>query len=255
MSFAPVHPSAPQPHPATARPWIAPQPAPRPAGLEDWSAIQAYVEQILAALAAEGYELTVEHDAQAWVELMRGAPQISSITPSYDPAHSIVDPSNLFWLRVARDGRDLACCVSRLYHVQDLAQLIRSYRLWYDKRPTLVVRMLTMAAGEGLELLRGRLGLIGGLWVHPEVRGGNMARWLTRLAMGLSVRHFDIDWAFCHVKEATARSGMATRGYGFRHVEPNIEGYYPPFGRDQDFWLGYSSRDEVIRTLAAGLRR
>ena len=134
--------------------------------------LQAYVDKVVAAFDEAGLAFTVEGDLREWAETMRAAPSITAVSPSFDPDHSWLTPANSFWVCL-RDGSGqvIGCICSRLFETDDMMQIIRSYRLFFDRKPVLDLRPLRLVAPDDVPIISGRIGYTGGYWLHPDWRG------------------------------------------------------------------------------------
>lgn len=215
------------------------------------AALQGWIAQTVKRFQDAGLDVTVEADLGDWVAHMRTAPGIGQIAPTYNPELSRVSPENAYWIRVRRDGVTRACIVARLFE-GELVELTRSYRVWYDRRPTLIERPVTFAGAVGRDIA-GRFGITGGLWVHPDERGSPLlARYLPRLCMVLSIRTFDTAWDICMVRERLVSNRFTSRVYGYTRVELFLDGWYPPLACETQIFLGSISRDEIVRMIGGG---
>ena len=121
--------------------------------------LQAYVDKTVMAFGSAGLSFYVESDLAAWADTMRNAPSITAVSPSFDPEHSWLTPANSFWVCL-RDGEGevIGCICSRLFETDDMMQIIRSYRLFFDRKPVLDLRPLRLVAPDDVPIMSGRVG-------------------------------------------------------------------------------------------------
>lgn len=216
--------------------------------------IQDYVDLVLGHLTQNGLEMRVRTNFDDWISLIRTAAARSFINPTFDPAHSILSPSNSFWLEVTRGRETVACIANRLFETDDYYDLMRTWRLWFDRMPVLGMRRVQFVLPPGMPAIRGRIGHHGALWVHPTVRKLGLSTWLPRLTRALSLRHFKVDWHCGIVKQSLADHGLPIAGYGYTHCVPCIKGYYPAYGIDLDMAMTYIDRADMLRLVEADVR-
>jgi len=214
----------------------------------DYAAIHDYVGLCLAWVERRGLVLSVETDMRGWAAMMRAAPKIAGVNPTFDPDHSYLTPSNSFWLRVTRGGQDIACSANRYFQTDDFIGLMRSLRLRYDLRPVLLAP-LTVVQPPSSPRIAGGMGHSGGLWVHPEHRGIGLSRLLPRLIRVLSLRHFEEDWHSTLVTESLLGSTVPRGAYGYSRFDLVIDGFFPVSGRHERIHFGWMDRAEMIAQL------
>lgn len=217
----------------------------------EMSSIQAYIDKACQDLATAGFHLTVESNMAEWVALMEKAPAILTVSPAFDPRHSHVHPGNCFWIGIRTESDHIAACqCHRLYITDDVINLIRSYKMFFDKAPVLQFRPLTFAVPNDAPIISGRVSYGGGLWVHPDFRGTGLSQYTPRLARALSLRHFDVDWNVAMAIDTPGRLSLAKDRYGIKNRFPCIDGYYPPKGGEGSYHLVYMSRQELLQQIS-----
>ncbi|MEQ9643382.1 MAG: hypothetical protein RIM84_25400 [Alphaproteobacteria bacterium] len=213
---------------------------------DDFADPRKLVRAYLARLERDGFYVTVSSDMNAWVSMMEAAPAIRVVNPTFDPAHSQLDASNSFWVRVT-DMADnpVACIANRLFDTDDYLGLIRNWRLWYD-RGLKEVRPLNIVLPDTVPFVAGRIGHHGGLWVHPGHRKRGLSFVLPRLTRALSLANFRPDWHCGMVFGDLGDSGLPKWGYGYTNMELCIDGYFPVTGRDERVYMTYISRADML---------
>lgn len=215
--------------------------------------VHDFVRRTMAWLERRGFVLTVESDMRGWADLMRSAPRIAGVNPTYDPAQSHLTPANAFWLRLQQNGRTIACSANRFFRTDDLLDLIRSMRIWHDARPLLLEPPFPVVVPPSFPRVAGRVGHSGGLWVHPDFRGQGLSRVLPRLIRVLALRHYDEDWHSTLVNDSLLASGVPRRAYGYTRWEKVVDAHVPAVGRHEVVWLGLMDREEMFACMAGDI--
>ncbi|MBU0726217.1 MAG: hypothetical protein KJ904_06250 [Alphaproteobacteria bacterium] len=215
----------------------------------DYQNIHAVITLYLEELDRLGLSLTVETDMSAWVQVMRNAPKMSAVNPTFDPSQSHLHPGNSFWLRVTDNGETIACISNRLFITEDYISLKRSLRLWYDLKPVLIREPINVVIGDHVPHISGRVGHHGGLWVHPDWRGHGLAGLLPRLTRALSMRHFDVDWHCGIALKPIAARGLPLKAYGYPHMDLCIDGYFPVTDQQEEIYMGWITRPEMLKQM------
>ena len=208
--------------------------------------IQAFIDLCHDALDQLSLDVQVETDMGRWVSVMRQAPQIAAVNPSYDPARCRLTADNAFWLNVLSDSRTVACIANRLVVTDDFIDLMRSGRLWADHPGTDEAEPAGLVWPTERPPIAGRIGHHGGLWVHPEWRGRRLAVVLPRLTRALSLRQFAVDWHCGLTLESLCRHAVPIKAYGYTRQEVCIDGYFPVTRRQDCVYLTSISRTEML---------
>ncbi|MCH2393135.1 hypothetical protein [Oceanibaculum sp.] len=217
---------------------------------QDYDNIQAVISLYLDSLEGMGLELTVETDMAGWADVMRSAPKMSAVNPTFDPDKSYLHPGNSFWIRLRHDDETVACIANRLFVTEDYIGLKRSLRLWYDLKPVLIREPMALMLPEDVPHISGRIGHHGGLWVHPDWRGNGLAGTLPRLTRALSMRHFDVDWHCGIALKPIADRGLPLKAYGYPHMDLCLEGFFPVTGKYEQIYMGWITRPEILKQFA-----
>lgn len=206
----------------------------------------------LAAACAEwtgrrGLHLSLGHDLRTWAGTVLAAMGPDGVNPTFDPARSRVDPGSAFHLQV-RDatGEIIACGAGRLFRTADLTALIASLGLWFDPVPPGMDAGIALAVPETVPLLSGRVGHVGGLWVHPRLRGSGLSFMLARLIRGAALDLFDADWdTWVAFQDVALRPGTGS-AYGAATTVLCVDGFFPPRDRPERVFLSYASAAQVL---------
>ena len=213
-------------------------------------AIQHYLDKAVAEIEGVGLELTIESNLATWVAHMRQAPGTVAVSPTLDPEFSEVSSANSFWLSLrTQQGRIVASVAHRLFETDDFLSLIRSHKIFYDRKPLLHYRPLNVFAPPDAPMLAGRVGYGGGNWVDPEYRGRGLASYLPRIHRALGLRHFDIDWLVALVREQINTSNAYGDKVGVPHKFLCLRGWFPPRNADGEYGIIYASRHEIVAEL------
>lgn len=214
--------------------------------------LQAYVDKVVAAFDEAGLAFTVEGDLREWAETMRAAPSITAVSPSFDPDHSWLTPANSFWVCL-RDGSGqvIGCICSRLFETDDMMQIIRSYRLFFDRKPVLDLRPLRLVAPDDVPIISGRIGYTGGYWLHPDWRGRGLSRLLPRINRALALRHFDLDWLFSLGRDTETWARVAREELAMPNRFSCFDGYFPGRGEDGKYAVFYADRGDLLSVIRA----
>jgi GNAT superfamily N-acetyltransferase len=210
--------------------------------------VQDFIDYALAWLESRNYTLTVDVDMARWAAAVERTSPEAYVNPAFDPRHSRLSPETSFWLDVRAGSQTIATSTARLFVIEDALDLLRTLRLWFESPPERYGR-LAISMPPGTPRIGGHVGHEGGLWVHPEHRKRGLSVILPHLNTALSLREWDIDWQTGITRRSIGESGIATWAYGFPHVEPCFDGYFPPTRSNERFYLCYMDREE----LTAGL--
>jgi hypothetical protein len=229
----------------------------------DLMEIQTFIDRARDDLDRRGLTLEVDSDLSNWVKLIRSAPGRTVIASTHDPSRSFVHPGNSFWIIVRerdrrfidrllrRDRPVVACLCHRVVETENIAEEVKTHRLFFDRKPILDYRPVNVVMDEGTPVIGGKVGLAGGFWVHPRYRGSKLSNIVSRVTRVLSLRHFDIDWSISLVRDTPRRKAMIHSTYGLAHSTSIIRGYYPPYGYDLDMQMSYMHRDEILDQVRA----
>ena len=212
--------------------------------------IQVYIDRAVSELGELGLRLAVSSDMAEWARFLRSAPGTTAVTTTFDPEHSYVTPNNSYWLAL-RNQRDaiVGCICLRLFETADVLQLVRSWRLFFDRAPLLEMQPLQLVNPSDIPIIGGRVGYAGGYWLHPEQRGRGLTRLLPRINRALALRHFDTDWVCGLNKDTPNRVAMVQDSYGMTSQFSCIHGYFPPRGEEGRYQLVYVHRGEMLKLI------
>ena len=223
--------------------------------------IQTFIDRAKEELDRRGLVLEVDSDLSNWVSLMKNAPGKLVVASTHDPSRSYVHPGNSFWIIIRERNKRLldrilrrehpivACLCHRVIETENIGEEIRTHRLFFDRKPILDYRPVDVVLGDNAPVIGGKVGLAGGFWVHPKLRGSKLSNIVSRVTRVLSLRHFDIDWSISLVRDTPRRKAMIHNTYGLAHSVSITRGYYPPYGEDLDMQMSYMHRDEILEQV------
>ncbi len=205
---------------------------------------QRYMTESIGLLQRSGYRLSLNFDLSGWAALLRAAPKIGIVNPTFDPSSSDLRPNEALWLQVNDDAGVAACVADRLFVTDDFVGCeLASGRLWYarpgdDDRPELLP---TAPIGR----YAGRIGYAGGLWIHPRRRKDGLSWLLPRLVRALSIINWSVDRHCGLVFEGIHDSGLSAQAYGFPESHMVVEGYFPPVRGTARVFVIHIDRDQI----------
>ena len=209
----------------------------------DFASIQRYVDAIVEGLAALHLSVTIETDFTALYRFLRTRPG-AIVNSTFNPFESDLSRDS-FWLRVVdADDNTVACHAQRVFVVEDFTELIRSGRLFSTiGQPCDPARSQIVPPSR---LIAGSVAYAGSLWVDVQYRKQGLSVWLPYLSRLACLRNYDLDFFTACVFEGLARSGVATKSYGYTHVEPVLRGIFPPTGTEATLFLCHSTCGEAV---------
>lgn len=213
-----------------------------------FASLQAFIDNGLSWLDERKLSLSIELDMESWVRHMRSAPGTDVVNPTFDPAYSLVDPGNSFWLAVRGPNGIAASIAARLFETDDYLDLKRSLKLWFDRTPRLALR-IDLSSELSLPHIAGRVGHNGGLWVHPDWRKQGLSTVMPRLNRAFLIRQFDIDWDAGVTRGPLTAKGFPDGAYGYPHVAVFFEGLFPITGAYERMSICYADRREALESL------
>lgn len=215
---------------------------------------QRYMTESIGLLQRSGYRLSLIFDLSGWAALLRAAPKIGIVNPTFDPAHSDLKPNEAFWLQLNDDSGVAACIADRLFVTDDfISREIATGHVWYAHP----------GGGDQPEMLPtapfgrygGRVGHAGGLWVHPRRRKDGLSWLLPRLVRALSIINWSVDRHCGLVFEGIHDSGLSAQAYGFPESHMIVEGYFPPVRGDARVFVIHIDREQIAAQFEEDLIR
>jgi hypothetical protein len=208
--------------------------------------VQSLVDFSLAWLEDRNYSLVVDVDMGRWSSVAIAALGSDAINPTFNPRINALTAKNCFWLDIRAGSSTIAAMAARLFVTEDYMELKRSMRLWRDSPPP---GELAIMQCRDVQLIRGRVGHEGGLWIHPDHRKRGLSTILPHLMRALCLRQWNIDWQTGVTRGAIGDCGIAVWAYGMKHVDVCFEGYFPITKSYDRLSIAYMSRDEIVTGL------
>jgi len=168
--------------------------------------------------------------------------------PTFNPAFSDIE-RDAFWFRVIDDrGATVACHADRIFRLDDFGDLLESGRLWYrdgfGPHSPVDVRVDRPSIRVG-----GTVSHSGSLYVHPRSRGCGLSLYLPYLSRSVLLRNFHTTYHTGVVFKSLASSRVPTANYGYPHVDPCLNGFFPPTGKSELMYFCYIDQRESLRQL------
>lgn len=177
--------------------------------------------------------------------------------PMFDVAHSTLGEANAFWLKgIDQEGATVLAHAIRLYvwpH-SSMKEEVESLRMMYDVPPPAPARG-EMTAPSATKI-RGRVGFMGALWLHPRFRGAQLAGTVSPLTRALGLARWYPDVLCSFVFKANVAKGRAKLfGWPDNQVEPSATFYDQPgwSGPPLDGCLCYATRAQVEAVIASSV--
>ncbi len=221
---------------------------------DELAEIQEFVDLTAEQLSFLGLEIGVDDDLTNWAQFLNTMPATHGVTTTHDPELSYVHPGNSFWIYFQDKAGDIfACGAHKVVDTDDFIDEVRTHRIFFGRRPILQHYPVGLISDSDLPEISGRVGLGGGLWVHPDrrkrVRGISLSGLMSPLTRALSLRHFMIDWFTGFMLNTANRQKLGTGGFGISHTTALLSGTYPPHGMHRDIQLLYMDRTEIMEQI------
>ena len=141
----------------------------------DLTVIQRHIDHTRAYLATRGLTLNVNADMRAFKEFLLKQEQTHGVPSTHDPDRTHLHPENCFWTYLStRDGRIIACHAQRLIVTEDFLEDCRTHIAFENLTPKLDHQNLALYDEAKTLTIFGRVLIGGGLWIHPDWRGGSL---------------------------------------------------------------------------------
>ncbi|ASY61122.1 hypothetical protein [Sinorhizobium sp. CCBAU 05631] len=201
-----------------------------------------------------GIHITMGHDFEEYVEITGKLPGKSPTYPSFRPDCSDVPPGKAFWI-VGRDRE------GRVAHVQamrlddlsetDLAEHLGSLRAWFaDPKLKAGPGSSSRCNAPTARSISGLVAYHGDIWLREDFRGGGLSTFIGRIAFGLAWANWSPDFIYALVAGWHIEKGVVDR-YGYVHRERHGSVLrLPSHGINDDDWLVWLTRDELLMTLS-----
>jgi hypothetical protein len=215
----------------------------------EFELVQAFIERLFPAFDKRGLSFHVSSDFAEFVAIRRNSAN-GFVYPTYDPEKSRVSPTNAFWVKVCNlAGEVVAGQATRLFDTSDFYALLRSGRVWFDRKPAAVPDFPFACA---LPNCAGRVAHLGGLWVDGPYRGNKLATLICATTRALTLRNFGFDHETGLCFEPIALKRLPIDSYGHPQLAPCIDGYFPVTGKPEHMYLSHVSRAQALQQIATG---
>ena len=202
--------------------------------------IQDAISTLSVKLENMGFHYIVSQDPVRFARFinMSKRDDYLPISPVFNHEHAALGHLNFLWLALytIRGNLPVASIAARLFEGNAI-DLIRSGRLWYERKPRPVPDSHIVYDGP---VIAGRFVYNGSLYIDKEYRGLGLARILPVLAVALANRQFEPHWHICLQWEKLAEP-FATHVYRYTACAKCIDGLCPETGLAEDIWLCYIS--------------
>ena len=216
---------------------------------EELELIQSYVESVRARAAAMGFSMTLSSDANAFVDFLHAQEATHGVSSIHDPSKCHITPDNFAWFRVDRFGVGVACHAIRTIETDDFIEEVRTHRVFGDIEVPWDFEDVGLYP-EAYDLrFAGRIGIGGGLWIHPNSRGQNLSAVFSKLLRIIGIRRFRLDHYVSFVLNTGKRQQWSLQSNGQARIPPLLNGYYPPYGAKKDILLTHCTREEMLTQI------
>lgn len=207
------------------------------------------------------------NDAGLGIRLNADAPSFREFycrMVGYEPASPLdttfvrLDNRSFFWLQIQdAKHRPIGCAAGRLVLAPawrgGLRRLLLSQSLFIDRGKPLWL------SGRAPDTdLSGRLGYVGGGWIHPSWRRHGLIGIAIQLVHAYMALHYRTDHNFGFVRPNHIPLGLGDDGYAFASADDAFSAYCPGTGFDEPLHLVRVSRAQLeqryARPPAYGLR-
>ncbi|WP_205769897.1 hypothetical protein [Microvirga sp. KLBC 81] len=201
-----------------------------------------------------GLHIAMGDDFEEYVGITSRLPGKPPTTPNFRPDCYELSPGKAFWI-IGRDqeGRVAHVQAMRLDDLCDtnLAEHLESLRACFADP--------TLQAGPGSSCscyaptacsITGLVAYHGDIWLRKDFRGRGLAALIGQIAFGLAWAKWSPDFIYALVAGWNIEKGIVDR-YGYLHREPHGSVLrLPAQGIDDDDWLVWLTRDELLKTLS-----
>jgi hypothetical protein len=212
----------------------------------EFGLLQQSIDAIVGKIADLNLSVVMEGDFEGLQRFL--AANDADRNPTFNPAFSDIE-QDAFWFRVIDDtGATVACHADRVFRLEDFGDLLESGQLWY--RDGFGPHTHTEVRVERPPIrISGTVSHSGALWVHPRVRGRGLSLYLPYLSRSVLLRNFHTTYHTGVVFKSLASSRVPTANYGYPHVTPCLEGFFPPTGKNELMYFCYIDSRESIEHL------
>ncbi|MQX98055.1 hypothetical protein GHK03_18490 [Sinorhizobium medicae] len=217
-------------------------------------AISKYICSADELARRSGLHLTMGDDFEEYVGITSRLPGKLPTYPNFRPDCSDLPPGNAFWI-IGRDRE------GRVAHVQamrlddlsntNIAEHLESLRACFtDPNVKAGPDSSCISSAPTARQITGLVAYHGDIWLREDFRGRGLATLIGRIAFGLAWAKWAPDFIYALVAGWNVEKGVVDR-YGYLHRERHGSVLRLPAHRiDDDDWLVWLTRDELLRTLS-----
>lgn len=200
---------------------------------------------MVQALNVAGYGVRIHPDAGEFRRFITAADGHDPATP-LDPCFSDLPRGVFFWVQIlGADGKVVACCAARVIDAPrwrgGLRRLLADQSLFC--RPGEALLAPEVAVPE--VSLYGRLGYIGGGWVHPGHRRRGLIGFAVQLAQTHLLKRHRIAHVIGFVREKHLDLALAPDGYAFAAAVQAPMAYCAGTGFPEKLYLVHLSAERL----------
>ena len=229
----------------SAMPWLTDR---------DLGAIQNYVDMTRARADLKGLRMEVETDPWAFHDFLQAQEHTHGVPTTHNPATTDVRPGNFFWLQLRHGSEIVACHAQRWVETRNLIELVRTHSVFMDLTPTLDHQRVDLYPEAAELFIAGRIGIGGGFWIRKDWRGRGLTEIFSRVGRAIALRQFSLEWYVAFFLNTDRRTRFGRQGAAFANSVPLLNGYFPPYGRQEDIQLMYMSRSDILRQISHEIR-
>jgi len=206
-----------------------------------------------------GAMISALNDAGLGIRLNADAPSFRDFycrMVGYEPASPLdatfvrLDTRSFFWLQIQdAKHRPIGCAAGRLVLAPawrgGLQRLLLNQSLFMDRGTPLWLSGRAPDTG-----LSGRLGYVGGGWIHPAWRRHGLIGIAIQLVHAYMALHYRTDHNFGFVRPNHIPLGLGEDGYAFASADDAFSAYCPGTGFDEPLHLVQVSRGQLAARYA-----
>ncbi|MCO5966616.1 hypothetical protein [Sinorhizobium meliloti] len=201
-----------------------------------------------------GLEISMGDDFEEYVGITSRLPGKSPTTPNFHPDCSELSPGSAFWI-IGRDRSGKVAHVQALRLVDlantNLAEHLVSLRACFaDPDRKAGPGSSSSCYAPTAHHITGLVAYHGDIWLRKDFRGCGLSDFIGRIAFGLACAKWSPDFIYALVADWSIQKGVVDR-YGYLHREPHGSVLrLPDYGIDDDEWLVWLKREELLKRLA-----
>ncbi len=212
--------------------------------------LDVVLESIIKYIESSGIYLQIGTDFYDYAEALKQQEKRHFIGPIFSIENQGLGKNNAFWI-IGRNKSDEIVHTQAVHLIdlkdQTLAAYLQKHIVDFSSF-TDEQHNLRFNPGPSSGIISGQACYHGEFWLNLGVsRCGNsgMATLLSKLAMILSLQHWNVDCFFSFIIALNACRGLAARG-GYMHTEPySVVWEVPDRQEEQEAWLAWSNQIDI----------